>query len=81
MAGKELFPGHRVTVVLKEAAPGSGRPESTKYIGCALQLLGSRWNRMVLAVLGSWIHAWPLIRQGASSDVLAPAPLVQLGVP
>jgi hypothetical protein len=34
-------------------APVSGRPESTKYIGSADQLLGSQWNRAVLAVLGS----------------------------
>ena len=28
---------------------------------------------MVLAVFGSWIHAWPLIQQSTSSDVLAPS--------
>ena len=28
---------------------------------------------MALTVLGSWIHAWPLIQRGASSEVLAPA--------
>ena len=28
---------------------------------------------MVLAVLGSWIQAWPLIQQGVSTDVLAPS--------
>ena len=44
-------------VLRSGGAPGSGRPESTKYIGCALQLLGSKWNRIVLAVLESWIHA------------------------
>jgi len=33
------------------------RPESTKYIGSSLQLLGSQWNRAVLADLGSWIQA------------------------
>jgi len=38
-------------------APVRGRPESTKYIGSALQLLGSQWRRAVLAVLGSWIQA------------------------
>lgn len=39
-------------------APVSGRPESTKYIGSADQLLESQWNRAVLAVLGPWIQAW-----------------------
>ena len=47
------------------------------FIGYALQLLGSKWNRMVLVVLGSWIHACLLIQQGASSDVLASAVLNQ----
>ena len=44
-------------VLSRGGAPVNGRPESTKYIGSALQLFGSQWNRAVLAVFGSWIQA------------------------
>jgi len=44
-------------VLSRGGAPVRGRPESTKYIGSELQLLGSQWIRAVLAVLGSWIQA------------------------
>jgi len=36
-------------VLSSGGAPVRGRPESTKYIGSALQLLGSKWNHAVLA--------------------------------
>lgn len=61
---------------MRQAAEGPCPLEAAQEgeIRCsAIQLLGSKWNRIVLVVLGSWILAWPLIQQGASSDVLAPA--------
>lgn len=74
---KTCYSGGRAGFDVTTIAPGSGRPESTKNIGCALQLLGSKWNRIVLVVLGSCIHACLLIELGASSDVLALAVLNQ----
>lgn len=44
-------------VLSSGGASVSGPPEFTKYIGSALQLLGSHGNPAVLAVLGSWFQA------------------------